>query len=41
MHEIVYVPLHTVTVFMLQDENDFYGVTFMQLRDPTAFVFQE
>ena len=26
---------------MFQDENDIFGVTFMQLWDPTAFMFQE
>ena len=41
MHENIYVPLHTVTASMFQDENDIFGVTFMQLRDPSAFMFQE
>ncbi len=34
------VLLHTVTAFMFQDENDIHEVTFMQQRDPTAFIFQ-
>ena len=41
MHENINVTLHTVTASMFQDENDIFGVTFMQLRDPTAFMFQE
>ncbi len=41
MHENIYVPLHMATASMFQDENDIFGVTFMQLRDPTAFMFQE